>query len=174
LLANGADVTARDNRKCTLLHLYEKKANQEALLQFLMTKYSEELDINAKSRSGSTALTQALSWRASENYIYALLKNGAQVTTKKVIGIRPLKVAKRNYGSPLVDVLKEVQKAQKKTKKKPLDVDLIILKCTNNHNLNNNNNNNNNNNLNNVMGGGNNHLRNFVGYISSSDSDFSS
>ena len=88
LIANGANVNAKNNNGATPLHsaAWENATETAALL------LKNGADVNAKSNNGQTPLHSA-AWENATETAALLLKNGADVNAKDKDGVTPLDFA---------------------------------------------------------------------------------
>jgi uncharacterized protein len=90
LLANGADVNAKDYFSGTPLHQAVMKAHK-AMVEFLLAKGA---NVNAKDKSGDTPLHMAAMYKRHKEVAELLLSKGADVNAKNDSGYTPLRYAK--------------------------------------------------------------------------------
>lgn len=102
LLANGADVHAKNNQGQTPLHcaIYSKS---EEIISFLVSKGA---DINSKNNDGMTPLHEACKWN-SASQVPALLVNGSDVNASDKYGSTPLHIASYSFDETILRLLLE-------------------------------------------------------------------
>ncbi len=104
LLANGADIHAKDNAGNTALidaSKYARESTSDVLL--LLVAYGA--DVNAKNNYGETALMNAARWGLMKNAAF-LIDEGADVNAKSKSGETALKFAEFATHKDVVDLLK--------------------------------------------------------------------
>lgn len=99
LLANKADVNAKDNLDLTPLH-FAATTGQKTIAELLLAKGA---DVNAKDNKGRTPLDSVRNKAVAE----LLLAKGADVNIKDNDGMTPLQWAAFNGHEDIVDFLRE-------------------------------------------------------------------
>jgi ankyrin repeat protein len=102
LLANKADVDAKDNTGRTPLHLAADRDHKDVAELLL----ASQADVNTKANDGSTALHLA-AFKGREDVVELLLANKAEVNAKDRDGMMPLHYAEANGYKDVAELLRQ-------------------------------------------------------------------